>query len=98
MLSPNYRGSSGRGTGFARAAIGGMGTLDYVDVESMVQAAISRGYADREKVVIAGWSQGGYLYAWACTRPSSIWKTAIIGTGPVDWGSMAICSDISAEK
>ncbi|KAF7373571.1 Peptidase-S9 domain-containing protein [Mycena sanguinolenta] len=66
---PNYRGSQGRGNDFARAARGGMGTLDYADVESMVEAAVSRGYADRDKVAIAGWSQGGFLSAWACTRP-----------------------------
>ncbi|KAJ7270707.1 Alpha/Beta hydrolase protein [Mycena haematopus] len=98
VLSPNYRGSQGRGTDFASAAKGGMGTLDYADVESMVEAAISRGYANRDKVAIAGWSQGGFLSAWACTRPNSIWKTAIIGAGPTDWGSMAICSDIPAAE
>ncbi|KAF8192666.1 Alpha/Beta hydrolase protein [Mycena galopus ATCC 62051] len=98
VLSPNYRGSQGRGNDFARTARGGMGKLDYADVESMVAAAIDRGYADREKVAIAGWSQGGFLSAWACTRPNSIWKTAIIGAGPTDWGSMAICSDIPAAE
>ncbi|KAK7055437.1 peptidase-S9 domain-containing protein [Favolaschia claudopus] len=98
VLSPNYRGSSGRGNTFARAARGGMGTLDYADVESMLEAAIKRGWVDREKVAIAGWSQGGFLSAWACTRPKSIWKTAVIGAGPTDWGSMAICSDIPAAE
>ncbi|KAF7326666.1 Peptidase-S9 domain-containing protein [Mycena venus] len=98
VLSPNYRGSSGRGTDFARAAKGGMGTLDYADVESMLEAAIKRGWVDREKVAIAGWSQGGFLSAWGCTRPNSIWKTAVIGAGPTDWGSMAICSDIPAAE
>jgi dipeptidyl aminopeptidase/acylaminoacyl peptidase len=75
-----------------------MGTLDYADIESMLDAAIKRGYVDREKVAIAGWSQGGFLSAWACTRPNSIWKTAIIGAGPTDWGSMAICSDVPAAE
>ncbi|KAJ6463471.1 alpha/beta-hydrolase [Mycena sanguinolenta] len=98
VLSPNYRGSQGRGNDFARAAKGGMGTLDYADVESMLEAAVGRGYADRNKVAIAGWSQGGFLSAWGCTRPNSIWKTAIIGAGPTDWGSMAICSDLPAAE
>ncbi|KAJ7353303.1 alpha/beta-hydrolase [Mycena albidolilacea] len=98
VLSPNYRGSQGRGNDFAKAIRGGMGTLDYADIESMLDAAIKRGYVDREKVAIAGWSQGGFLSAWACTRPNSIWKTAIIGAGPTDWGSMAICSDIPAAE
>ncbi|KAJ7938395.1 peptidase S9 prolyl oligopeptidase active site domain protein [Mycena leptocephala] len=49
VLSPNYRGSQGRGTEFARAVKGGLGTLDYSDVESMLEAAIKRGYANRRK-------------------------------------------------
>ncbi|KAJ6551368.1 Alpha/Beta hydrolase protein [Mycena capillaripes] len=98
VLSPNYRGSQGRGDEFAGAARGGMGTLDYADVESMLEAAIKRGYADREKVAMAGWSQGGFLSAWGCTRPNSIWKAAVIGAGPTDWGSMAICTDIPAAE
>ncbi|KAJ7854945.1 hypothetical protein B0H14DRAFT_2579542 [Mycena olivaceomarginata] len=83
VLNPNYRGSQGRGNDFAKAARGGMGGLDYADIESMVEAAIKRG-------------NGGYLSAWACTRPNSIWKTAIIGAGATDWGGMAICCDIPA--
>ncbi|KAJ7630017.1 alpha/beta-hydrolase [Mycena polygramma] len=98
VLSPNYRGSSGRGNDFAGAARGGMGTLDYADVESMLDAAIKRGYVDREKVAIAGWSQGGFLSAWGCTRPNSPWKAAVIGAGPTDWGSMAVCSDLPAAE
>jgi dipeptidyl aminopeptidase/acylaminoacyl peptidase len=96
VLNPNYRGSQGRGNDFAKAARGGMGGLDYADIESMVEAAIKRGYANPNKVAIAGWSNGGYLSAWACTRPNSIWKTAIIGAGATDWGGMAICCDIPA--
>ncbi|KAJ6463476.1 Alpha/Beta hydrolase protein [Mycena sanguinolenta] len=98
VLSPNYRGSQGRGNDFARTSKGGMGTLDYADVESMLEAAVGRGYADRDKVAIAGWSHGGFLSAWACTRPNSIWKTAIITSGLTDWGSMAICTDVPAAE
>ncbi|KAJ7701555.1 Alpha/Beta hydrolase protein [Mycena rosella] len=94
VLSPNYRGSQGRGTDFARTANGGMGALDYADVESMLAAAIERGYTDRENVAIAGYSQGGFLSAWGCTRPTAIWKAGVIGAGPTDWGSLIICSDL----
>ncbi|KAJ7146119.1 Alpha/Beta hydrolase protein [Mycena epipterygia] len=94
VLSPNYRGSQGRGSEFAGAANGGMGNLDYADVESMLAAAIERGYVDRDKVAIAGYSQGGFLSAWGCTRPNAIWKAGVIGAGPTDWGSLIICSDL----
>jgi dipeptidyl aminopeptidase/acylaminoacyl peptidase len=94
VLCPNYRGSQGRGDDFARAANGGMGTLDYADVESMLAAAIARGYVDREKVAIAGYSQGGFLSAWGCTHPHAIWKAGVLGAAPTDWGSLIISSDI----
>ncbi|KAJ7222329.1 alpha/beta-hydrolase, partial [Mycena pura] len=94
VLCPNYRGSQGRGTAFAYAAHGGMGTTDYADVESMLMAAIERGYADPEKVAIAGYSQGGFLAAWGITRPNAIWKAAVIGAAPTDWGSMIVSSDL----
>ncbi|KAJ7630020.1 alpha/beta-hydrolase [Mycena polygramma] len=96
VLSPNYRGSSGRGSEFAGAIKGAVGKLDYADVETMLEAAIKRGYVDREKVAIAGWSQGGFLSAWGCMRLNSPWKAAVIGAGPTDWGSMAVGSDFPA--
>ncbi|KAJ7271032.1 alpha/beta-hydrolase [Mycena rebaudengoi] len=94
VLCPNYRGSQGRGNSFARASNGGMGTLDYADVESMLAASIERGYTDRDKVAIAGYSQGGFLSAWGCTRPGAIWKAGVLGAAPTDWGSMIICNDL----
>ncbi|KAJ7729974.1 alpha/beta-hydrolase [Mycena metata] len=98
VLSPNYRGSQGRGNDFARAAHGGMGKLDYADVESMLAAAVERGYAHPDQVAIAGYSQGGFLAAWGCTRPNAKWKAGIIGAGPTDWGSLIICSDLPDEE
>jgi dipeptidyl aminopeptidase/acylaminoacyl peptidase len=71
-----------------------MGTLDYADIESMLDEAIKRGYVDPEKVAIAGYSQGGFLSAWACTRPNSIWKAGVIGAAPTDWGSLILSSDL----
>jgi poly(3-hydroxybutyrate) depolymerase len=94
VLCPNYRGSQGRGSSFARASNGGMGTLDYADVESMLAASIERGYTDRDKVAIAGYSQGGFLSAWGCARPGAIWKAGVLGAAPTDWGSMIICNDL----
>ncbi|KAF7297323.1 Peptidase-S9 domain-containing protein [Mycena indigotica] len=94
VLCPNYRGSQGRGSAFTKAAQGGMGTVDYADCESMLDAAIVQGLASSDKVAIAGYSQGGFLSAWGITRPNARWKTACIGAAPTDWGSMAISSDL----
>jgi dipeptidyl aminopeptidase/acylaminoacyl peptidase len=57
MLVPNYRGGSSRGEEFARGA----GKYDYEDVITLTQHVIERGYADKDRLVVAGWSNGGFL-------------------------------------
>jgi dipeptidyl aminopeptidase/acylaminoacyl peptidase len=94
VLEPNYRGGSGHGDKFASAAIGGMGTDDYDDVISMVKAGISKGLIDEKKVVIGGWSQGGFLSYLAVTRSDFSFRAAICGAGVVDWDMMSMTSDV----
>ncbi|KZT10026.1 alpha/beta-hydrolase [Laetiporus sulphureus 93-53] len=94
VLSPNYRGSIGRGDAFEKPANGKVGTLDWEDIRTMIEEGISQGMVDASRVGIAGFSQGGYLAAWGCTRPNSIFKTAVIGAGVADWGMLAATSDL----
>ncbi|PCH44280.1 alpha/beta-hydrolase [Wolfiporia cocos MD-104 SS10] len=94
VLSPNYRGSIGRGDLFARPANGAVGTLDWDDTQTMIDAVIAQGLADPDRVGIAGYSQGGFLTAWGCTRPNSIFKVAIVGAGVSDWGLLSATSDL----
>lgn len=76
------------------ASAGGMGTLDWSDVETMINEAISRKLADPGRLGIAGYSQGGFLSAWGSTRPNSPFKAGVIGAGPTDWGAMAMTTDM----
>ncbi|KAL6306882.1 alpha/beta-hydrolase [Sparassis latifolia] len=94
VLSPNYRGSSGRGDNFAKAANGGMGTLEWTDIETMVEHCIGQGMVDPDKLAIAGYSQGGFLTAWGCTRPNNTFKAGVVGAGVSDWGLLAATSDM----
>jgi len=93
VLMPNPRGGSGHGEPFAAAARGGVGTADYQDIMASVDAAIERGIADPEKLGIGGWSQGGFLSAWAVTQTQRF-KAAIMGAGVSDWGMMVMSSDL----
>ncbi len=93
VLMPNPRGGSGHGEEFAAAARGNVGGADYGDVMSMVDAAIERGIVDPERLGIGGWSQGGFMTAWAVTQ-SERFKAAIMGAGVSDWGMMAMTSDL----
>ena len=68
VLLPNYRGGSGHGNAFANAARGGMGTVEWDDVMAATDAAVERGIADPDRLGVGGWSQGGFLTAWAVTQ------------------------------
>jgi dipeptidyl aminopeptidase/acylaminoacyl peptidase len=94
MLLPNYRGGSARGEKFAAAARGGVGTKDYDDVITLLRRGIEEGLIDEKRVIIGGWSQGGYLTYVAVTRPEVfLFRGAIAGAGVVDWDMMSMTSD-----
>ena len=99
ILFPNYRGSSGRGEAFAAAARGGCGTVDYDDTITLTAHAIKEGLADKDNLLIAGWSQGGFLSYLAAVRNGlhgQGWnfRAAIPGAGVSDWATMVSTSDV----
>ncbi|KAF8574917.1 alpha/beta-hydrolase [Ramaria rubella] len=94
VLTPNYRGSSGRGHKFARAVRHSMGTVDWSDVNDMVNEAVKRGLADKDKLAIGGWSQGGFLTAWGVSQTKNKFRCAIMGAGVSDWGALACESNL----
>ncbi|RFU32970.1 hypothetical protein B7463_g3372, partial [Scytalidium lignicola] len=100
ILAPNYRGGSSRGESFAAHARGGVGTVDYDDVISLVDEGIKRGLLDPERIVVGGWSQGGILSYLLATRRNleakvDDWKIrgAICGAGATDLDMLALTSD-----
>jgi dipeptidyl aminopeptidase/acylaminoacyl peptidase len=93
VLLPNYRGGVGHGHWFATQARGNVGVGDFPDVLSMVDAAIERGIADPERLGIGGWSQGGFMTAWAVGQTNRF-KAGVMGAGVSDWGMMTLTSDL----
>ena len=93
VLMPNYRGGYGHGNAFATAARGGMGTVEWDDVMAATDAAVERGIADPDRLGIGGWSQGGFLTAWAVTQTDRF-AAAVMGAGVSDWNLMAETSDL----
>ncbi len=93
VLMPNPRGGFGHGEQFAAAARGEVGQADYQDVIAAVDTAIARGIADPERLGIGGWSQGGFMSAWAVTQTARF-KAAVMGAGVSDWGMMIMTSDV----
>lgn len=99
VLAPNYRGSSGRGDQFAAYARGRVGTVDYDDVITLTQHAIETGYADKDYLLIGGWSQGGTMSYLASVRNGSHglgwrFRAAIPGAGVSDQDTMCFTSDL----
>ncbi|KAH0380337.1 putative acylamino-acid-releasing enzyme, partial [Aureobasidium melanogenum] len=101
ILLPNYRGSSGRGKRFAEFSVEGVGKHDYADIITMTQCAIEQGYADKDKLLICGWSQGGFL-TFLCSVRNGLhdydwkFKAAVAGAGISDSDSMALTSDLGS--
>lgn len=93
VVLPNYRGGVGHGDAFARSARGDMGGAEWGDVLSVVDAAVAAGIADPDRLGIGGWSQGGFLTAWAVTATDRF-KVGVMGAGVSDWSMMAATSDL----
>ena len=92
VLMPNPRGGLSHGESFTAAVRGNVGGVDYEDVMAAVDAAVDRGIADRDRLGIGGWSQGGFMAAWAISQ-SARFKAAVVGAGISHWGSMVMESD-----
>lgn len=99
LMLPNYRGSSGRGEAFAAYSRGGMGIYDYQDVITLTNHVVEKGLADKNRLIVAGWSQGGFL-SYLCAVRNGLhghgwkFKGAIPGAGVTDWDTMCFTSDI----
>ena len=93
VLKPNYRGSIGRGADFMKLNVDNLGVGDLWDIESGVDYLISQGFVDEQKVGCMGWSQGGYISAFATTN-SNKFKAISVGAGISDWYTYYISTDI----
>jgi len=64
VLYGNPRGSVGYGETFAKAIEGNWGVADDSDCMRLVDWAIRKGIADRDRVGLLGLSYGGYMTNW----------------------------------
>ncbi|HEY6408563.1 MAG TPA: prolyl oligopeptidase family serine peptidase, partial [Ktedonobacteraceae bacterium] len=94
VLQTNYRGSWGRGVAFADGVLGDMGGKDFQDILYGIDYLVERGLVDGNRLAIGGWSNGGYLAAWAVTQTTRF-KAAIMGAGISDWHNMHAQTNIA---
>ncbi|WP_422646822.1 alpha/beta fold hydrolase [Actinoalloteichus caeruleus] len=84
VLQVNFRGSTGYGKAFTRAAIGEFAGRMHDDVLDAVDWAIARGYTDRDRVAIYGCSYGGYAALVGAAFTPDRFAAAISYTGMSD--------------
>jgi dipeptidyl aminopeptidase/acylaminoacyl peptidase len=93
VLKPNYRGSIGRGQAFKELNVNNLGVGDLWDLESAIDHLAALGFVDVEKVGCMGWSQGGYISAFAGLH-SRRFTAVSVGAGISDWYTYHISNDI----
>jgi dipeptidyl aminopeptidase/acylaminoacyl peptidase len=64
VLLPNIRGSATYGRDWIRPQLGDWGGVDADDVHAALDAAITRGLADANRLAVLGLSYGGFMVNW----------------------------------
>lgn len=77
VLQVNFRGSTGYGKAFTKAAIGEFAAAMHDDLIDGVNWAVGRGYADPARVAIFGGSYGGYAALVGVTFTPDVFAAAI---------------------
>jgi len=94
VLLPDPRGSDGQGPAFTESNFQDWGGGDFADVMAGVDFLIAQGITDPDRMVIGGWSFGGFMTSWAVTHTDRF-KAGMVGAGVTDLYSMATTTDIS---
>lgn len=97
VFMPNYRASSGRGTGYTMRGFGDLAGKEFTDVIDGIDYLIEEGMVDKEKVGIGGGSYGGYFSNWAATKRSERFAAAVSFVGVSDQISKRFETDIPKE-
>ena len=81
----NYRGSIGYGRTWRNHIVGNMGLPEVEDVVSGLDDLLARGVADPERIVIGGWSWGGYITLLALGRYPDRFTAGVAGAPVGDY-------------
>ncbi|MCX4911683.1 S9 family peptidase [Streptomyces sp. NBC_00878] len=93
VLSPNMRGSLGRGQKFVTAGLHDMGGADADDLLAAVEALVAAGRVDGRRVGVTGNSYGGFMSAWLIAH-SDRFAAAVARSPVTDWVSQHHTSNI----
>lgn len=93
VLTLNPRASDGYGADFMRATLGAWGEADERDFTESLDQLVAEGVADADRLVVAGYSYGGFMAAWLSAR-SDLFRAAVAGGLVCDHHGMTASSDM----
>jgi dipeptidyl aminopeptidase/acylaminoacyl peptidase len=96
IVYSNPRGSTGYGGDFSGAINNDWGGKDYEDIIAGLDYAVSKGWADPDRLGVAGGSYGGYMTNWAVGHTDRF-KAAVTMRCVANMASMFGTSDIGWE-
>jgi len=94
VFEPNFRGGIGYGSEFYAANRGKLGYVDYDDIMAGVDYLVKNNIADEDKMVVGGWSYGGYMTNWIIGH-TNVFKAAVSVAGVTNTVSNYAQSDIN---
>lgn len=92
VLFLNPRGSTGYGQEFVNGIQYSYPGKDYDDLMAGVDAAIAKGYIDKDNLFVCGGSGGGVLTAWIVGHTTRF-RAAVSMRPVIDWGSFVGITD-----
>ena len=84
VLQMNFRGSSGYGAQWLKAANQDWGGLSFADITDGARWAVAQGISDAGRMCIVGWSFGGYAALLGAVRNSDLYACAVSIAGVSD--------------
>ncbi|HEX4779121.1 MAG TPA: S9 family peptidase [Usitatibacter sp.] len=87
VVCVNYHGSSSFGQRFLESIDREWGKRELADVEAGTNAMLRESYIDRDRLVAAGGSYGGYMVAWM-NGHTDRYKAYVCHAGCFDWVAM----------
>ncbi|MEM9421031.1 MAG: S9 family peptidase [Pseudomonadota bacterium] len=97
VFYPNYRGSTGRGQGFAKLDHADPPAAEFNDVVDGINSLAEEGIVDPKRVGITGGSYGGYASAWGATALTEHFAASVAFVGLTDLPSFMGTTDIPTE-
>jgi dipeptidyl aminopeptidase/acylaminoacyl peptidase len=87
VVCVNYHGSSSFGQKFLQSIDREFGKREFADIEAGTDFMLAQRYIDRERLVAAGGSYGGYMVAWMNSQTDR-YKAYVCHAGCFDWVAM----------